>query len=59
MFRDRKSSVRWVLPEGQYNPVVADGVRWLDYEHAAAPVALREGAETARRGGDRGHARRF
>ncbi|WP_188190700.1 toxin glutamine deamidase domain-containing protein [Nonomuraea sp. SYSU D8015] len=35
MFRERKPSVRWVLPEGQYNPVVGDGVRWLDYERAA------------------------
>ncbi|MEU6798347.1 toxin glutamine deamidase domain-containing protein [Nonomuraea wenchangensis] len=35
MFRERKPSVRWVLPEGRYNPVVADGVRWLDYERAA------------------------
>ncbi|WP_260477520.1 toxin glutamine deamidase domain-containing protein [Nonomuraea sp. WAC 01424] len=35
MFRERESSVRWVLPEGQYNPVVGEGVRWLDYERAA------------------------
>ncbi|MFG1616837.1 toxin glutamine deamidase domain-containing protein [Nonomuraea wenchangensis] len=35
MFRESKPSVRWVLPEGRYNPVVADGVRWLDYERAA------------------------
>ncbi|WP_431923772.1 toxin glutamine deamidase domain-containing protein [Nonomuraea jabiensis] len=35
MFRERKPGVRWVLPDGQYNPVVAEGVRWLDYERAA------------------------
>lgn len=35
MFREHKPSVRWVLPDGRYNPVVADGMRWLDYEHAA------------------------
>ncbi|TDD19061.1 hypothetical protein E1294_22375 [Nonomuraea diastatica] len=35
MFRERKPSVRWVLPEGRYDPVVAEGVRWLDYERAA------------------------
>ncbi|SDJ63001.1 Papain fold toxin 1, glutamine deamidase [Nonomuraea jiangxiensis] len=35
MFRERKPSVRWVLPEGRYNPAVAEGVRWLDYERAA------------------------
>lgn len=35
MYRERKPSVRWVLPEGQYNPVVGEGVRWLDYERAA------------------------
>ncbi|MCK2221623.1 toxin glutamine deamidase domain-containing protein [Actinomadura sp. ATCC 31491] len=35
MFRERKPSVQWVLPEGRYNPVVGDGVRWLDYERAA------------------------
>lgn len=35
MFREHKSSVRWVLPEGRYNPAVGDGVRWLDYERAA------------------------
>lgn len=35
MFRERKPAVRWVLPDGQYNPVVAEGVRWLDYERAA------------------------
>ncbi|MFI6178314.1 toxin glutamine deamidase domain-containing protein [Nonomuraea sp. NPDC051191] len=38
MFRERKSSVRGVLPEGQYNPVVGEGVRWLDYERAAEDV---------------------
>ncbi|MGN9838606.1 toxin glutamine deamidase domain-containing protein [Nonomuraea sp. H19] len=42
MFREHKPSVRWVLPEGRYNPVVGEGVRWLDYERAAevdaAPV---------------------
>ncbi|MEV0379006.1 toxin glutamine deamidase domain-containing protein [Nonomuraea sp. NPDC050643] len=38
MFREHKPSVRWVLPEGQYNPVVAEGVRWLDYEQAADPA---------------------
>ncbi|MGP3935932.1 toxin glutamine deamidase domain-containing protein [Nonomuraea sp. KM88] len=35
VFRERKPSVRWVLPEGRYDPVVAEGVRWLDYERAA------------------------
>lgn len=35
MFRERKPSVRRVLPEGQYNPEVGEGVRWLDYERAA------------------------
>ncbi|MEO3871901.1 toxin glutamine deamidase domain-containing protein [Nonomuraea sp. B12E4] len=35
VFRERKPSVRWVLPEGRYNPAVAEGVRWLDYERAA------------------------
>ncbi|MFI7416946.1 toxin glutamine deamidase domain-containing protein [Nonomuraea sp. NPDC049684] len=38
MVRERKSSVRGVLPEGQYNPVVGEGVRWLDYERAAEDV---------------------
>ncbi|MGR6923235.1 toxin glutamine deamidase domain-containing protein [[Actinomadura] parvosata] len=38
MFRERKPSVRWALQDGQYNPVVADGVRWLDYELAADPA---------------------
>ncbi|WP_226898848.1 toxin glutamine deamidase domain-containing protein [Nonomuraea phyllanthi] len=35
MFRERRPSVRWVLPDGRYNPLVAEGVRWLDYERAA------------------------
>ncbi|RVX47936.1 papain fold toxin 1 (glutamine deamidase) of polymorphic toxin system [Nonomuraea polychroma] len=35
MFHERKPSVRWVLPEGQYNPLVGEGMRWLDYERAA------------------------
>ncbi|MFI6500974.1 toxin glutamine deamidase domain-containing protein [Nonomuraea typhae] len=35
MFRDRKSGVRRSLPDGPYNPLVADGVRWRDYELAA------------------------
>ncbi|TDE57591.1 hypothetical protein E1295_07725 [Nonomuraea mesophila] len=35
MFRERKPSVRWVLPDGRYDPVVAEGARWLDYERAA------------------------
>lgn len=35
MFRDHKSGVRWSLPEGKYNPLIADGVRWRDYEQAA------------------------
>ncbi|MFC4114744.1 toxin glutamine deamidase domain-containing protein [Nonomuraea zeae] len=39
MSRERKPSVRWVLPDGQYNPVVGEGVRWLDYESAADPDA--------------------
>ncbi|MEV3977248.1 toxin glutamine deamidase domain-containing protein [Nonomuraea sp. NPDC049758] len=39
MVRERKSSVRGVLPEGQYNPVVGEGVRWLDYERAAEDVS--------------------
>jgi hypothetical protein len=43
VFRERKPSVRWVLPDGQYNPVVAEGVRWLDYELAADAVPVKEG----------------
>ncbi|MEU8247593.1 toxin glutamine deamidase domain-containing protein [Nonomuraea sp. NPDC048916] len=35
MSRDRNPSVRWVLPEGRYDPVVGDGLRWRDYERAA------------------------
>ncbi|NBE92485.1 hypothetical protein FE391_03045 [Nonomuraea sp. KC401] len=35
MFRERKPSVRWVLQDERYDPVVAEGVRWLDYERAA------------------------
>ncbi|MEV4890284.1 toxin glutamine deamidase domain-containing protein [Nonomuraea sp. NPDC055795] len=35
MFRDRKSGNRWSLPGGHYNPLVAEGVRWRDYELAA------------------------
>ncbi|GAA2289679.1 hypothetical protein GCM10010149_40690 [Nonomuraea roseoviolacea subsp. roseoviolacea] len=38
MTRDRKSRARWVLSEGRYDPVVGDGVRWRDYERAAAPT---------------------
>jgi hypothetical protein len=40
VFRERKPSVRWVLPEGQYNPVVGEGVRWLDYERAVEVAAM-------------------
>lgn len=45
MFRERKPSVRWALRDGPYNPVVAEGVRWLDYELAAEPA--RPGHERA------------
>ncbi|MEQ4718676.1 toxin glutamine deamidase domain-containing protein [Nonomuraea sp. B19D2] len=41
VFRERKPSVR----DGHYNPLVAEGVRWLDYERAAET-----GAVTARDG---------
>ncbi|MFI7702771.1 hypothetical protein [Nonomuraea sp. NPDC049480] len=33
-FRERNPSVRWVLPEGHYNPVPGEGMRWLDQERA-------------------------
>ncbi|MEV1169661.1 toxin glutamine deamidase domain-containing protein [Nonomuraea sp. NPDC049784] len=36
MFRERKPSVR----DGQYNPLVAEGARWLDYERAAETDAV-------------------
>ncbi|MFI7640883.1 toxin glutamine deamidase domain-containing protein [Nonomuraea sp. NPDC049400] len=36
MFRERKPSVR----DGHYNPQVAEGVRWLDYERAAETGAV-------------------
>lgn len=53
MFRERKPSVRWALQEGHYNPVVADGVRWLDYELAADPARAGDdpGTSPARDGG--------
>ncbi|MEU8363409.1 toxin glutamine deamidase domain-containing protein [Nonomuraea sp. NPDC048882] len=38
VFRERKPSVPRALPGVAYNPIVADGVRWLDYERAAEPV---------------------
>ncbi|UBU15213.1 toxin glutamine deamidase domain-containing protein [Nonomuraea gerenzanensis] len=38
MSREREPGVRWALQAEQYNPVVADGVRWLDYELAAYPA---------------------
>ncbi|MEV4474988.1 toxin glutamine deamidase domain-containing protein [Nonomuraea salmonea] len=47
VFREHKPSVRWVLPDGRYNPVVADGMRWLDYEHAAETDADSPAAASA------------
>ncbi|MEV4107359.1 toxin glutamine deamidase domain-containing protein [Nonomuraea sp. NPDC049695] len=47
VFRERKPSVR----DGQYNPLVAEGVRWLDYERAAEA-----GGVTARDGSPEGPA---
>ncbi|MEV5894518.1 toxin glutamine deamidase domain-containing protein [Nonomuraea fuscirosea] len=38
VFRERKPSVPRALPGVAYNPMVADGVRWLDYERAAEPA---------------------
>ncbi|MEU7001369.1 toxin glutamine deamidase domain-containing protein [Nonomuraea sp. NPDC046570] len=35
VLRDQNRGVRWSLPEGRYNPVIGDGVRWRDYELAA------------------------
>ncbi|TYB67181.1 hypothetical protein FXF51_14905 [Nonomuraea sp. PA05] len=40
MVSERKPSVRWALQDGRYNPVVGEGVRWLDYELAAAPARI-------------------
>ncbi|TMR95372.1 toxin glutamine deamidase domain-containing protein [Nonomuraea basaltis] len=65
MYGERKPSVRWVLPEGegQYNPVVGEGVRWLDYERAAEIDAVpvpgggsAEGSTALKRADDAGGA---